>query len=205
MKLERVLGKILWSFSLADGGATAIMRDLAQNELLTDKERAFAGTTLWQQEIDHSDMSAKWAKQLGVPKAPGYDPYSAIALRDTMVIRRVADPVLRTAWTLAGLRWNEEASVRAFPRWITLFENLGYRDMALDFGQLVGEEAGHVQFGVDAAKRLMNESKAFTAAYKHYYKLTAHAGVGILSATFSDQLRKLEDHAGTRAEQLPQG
>jgi hypothetical protein len=196
MNAEKALGKILWSFSLADGGATAIMRDLAQNELLTDSERAFAGTTLWQQEIEHADLSAKWAKKLGVPRAPGYDPYSAIALRDTMVIRRVADPVLKTAWTLAGLRWNEEASVRAFPRWVKLFSNLGYRDMASDFIQLVGEEKSHVAFGVAAAQRLMNDNHAFEAAYKHYYKLTAHAGLGILAATFSEPLRKLENHAG---------
>lgn len=195
MNPEKKLAKILWSFSMADGGATAIMRDLAQNSMLTDKERAFAGTTLWQQEIEHADLSAKWAKKLGVPKAPGYDPYSAIALRDTMVIRRVADPILKTAWTLAGLRWNEEQSVRAFPRWVALFSNLGFKDMASDFVQLTDEEKSHVAFGVAAANRLMNDSKAFEAAYKHYYKLTTHAGLGILASSFSEPLRKLEDYA----------
>jgi hypothetical protein len=195
MNVERTLARVLWSFSQADGGASAIMRDLARNPLLTVAERQFSGVTLFRQEHEHAVMAAAWATKLGVSRFPGHDPYSACALRDVLVIRRVQDLTLRTAWTLAGLRWNEERSVRAFPRWVALMRRLGQPDMARDFTQLTDEERGHVAFGVRVAERLAG-CRGFHAAYRHYYRLTAHAGVGILSAAFSGPLARLEAVAG---------
>lgn len=192
MNVDHTLAKVLWSFSLADGGATAIMRDLSRHPLLTAGEQEFAGGRLRREETAHANLSAAWARKLGVPRAPGYDPYSAIALRDTMVIRRVAGPLIRAAWTLAGLRWNEEQSVRAFPRWVRLMGRLGFRDMARDFTQLVGEEQTHVDFGLAVARRLADAHPAFDPAYQHYRRLTKHAGVGILQAAFSGPLARLE-------------
>lgn len=191
MNPEKIVAKVLWSFSKADGGAVSIMRDLAQNGLLTPSEQARA-VRLATEEREHADLSAKWAKLLGLPRSPGLDPYSAIALRDTLVVRRIGDLPVRTSFTLAGLYWNEQQSVRAFPRWIAIFAKLGHPDLVSDFTQLLGEETDHVAFGRGVSQRLAGSVPGFSAAYEHYLMMTKHAGVGILSAAFGDTIKRLE-------------
>jgi hypothetical protein len=192
MNIERTVAKVLWSFSKADGGAVSIMRDLANNDLLTAPERARA-VRLATEEREHADLSKKWAIALGLSKAPGLDPYSAIALRDTLVVRRIGDLPVRTAFTLAGLYWNEMQSVRAFPRWISIFGKLGRPDLVSEFTQLLGEETDHVAFGRGVSTRLSGCVPGFSASYANYLNMTKHAGVGILSATFGTTIARLEE------------
>ena len=195
MNVEKTVAKVLWSFAKADGGAVSIMRDLAHNDLLTAPERARA-VRLAAEEREHANLSAKWAKALGLSKSPGLDPYSAIALRDTLVVRRIADLPIRTSFTLAGLYWNELQSVKAFPRWIRIFGKLGRPDLVSEFNQLLGEETDHVAFGRGVSTRLAGSVPGFDASYENYLTMTKYAGVGILSATFGDTIKKLEAALG---------
>lgn len=166
------LGQMLWDIARAEHAAVSGTRALDRSGFLNDAEHRFIEERMHREEVQHRDMMQGWARRLGGTR-PRQDCFHAMISRDAVILGALTEPVDRLAYTLATVRYLEENTLRAYPRWIALFRTVNL-DLARDFAQVLAEERGHVAFGHRLVARLEREAPTLAARERRFYDLTRH-------------------------------
>lgn len=164
------LGQVLWDIARAEGVAVSATRVLDRSGLLTEAEHRFIEERMHREEVQHRELMEWWARKLG-PARPRQDGFHAMVSRDGLIMGALTHPQDRLAMTLATMLWNEENTLRAYPRWIGLFRQVD-TDLARDFEQVLLEERGHVAFGRALVRRIERESPHLARRFGRFYGLT---------------------------------